>query len=240
MAKMWNPWRGCHKIGEGCKNCYIHQGDIRKGINTDNIELLEHLDLPIRRKKNGEYIIPTGELVFVCFSSDFLLEEADKWRAKCFEIMKERRDLDFLFLTKRISRLLEVIPTDWGIGYPNVTIGISLSTQEEIDQTLPLFKKLPIVHKNIILQPLLEDVDVSKYLDDVELVVVGGEYGIDTRPLDYKWVLSIREQCVNTKTAFEFRQCATNFLKEGKMYKLRYKEVTQQAKKANINWSPSK
>ena len=28
---MWNPWRGCHRYSTGCKYCYIHKGDYRKG-----------------------------------------------------------------------------------------------------------------------------------------------------------------------------------------------------------------
>ena len=34
---MWNPWRGFHKHSEGCKYCYIHKGDAKRGIDTDNI-----------------------------------------------------------------------------------------------------------------------------------------------------------------------------------------------------------
>lgn len=34
---MWNPWRGCHKHSDGCKYCYIHKGDLKRGIDTNNI-----------------------------------------------------------------------------------------------------------------------------------------------------------------------------------------------------------
>lgn len=43
-------------------------------------------------------------LVYLYFSSDFLIKEADKWRSKCFEMIKERNDCTFLFLTKRIEK----------------------------------------------------------------------------------------------------------------------------------------
>lgn len=33
---IWNPWRGCHKHSEGCKYCYIHKGDYKRGIDTNN------------------------------------------------------------------------------------------------------------------------------------------------------------------------------------------------------------
>ena len=37
MASMWGPWRGCHKCSDGCLHCYIHKGDAKRGINTDEI-----------------------------------------------------------------------------------------------------------------------------------------------------------------------------------------------------------
>ena len=35
---IWNPFRGCHKISTGCKNCYIALGDLKKGKDFDTIE----------------------------------------------------------------------------------------------------------------------------------------------------------------------------------------------------------
>ncbi len=236
MAKIWEPWKGCHKIGEGCKNCYIHMGDKRKGIDTDVIYKTEKYDLPIQKKKNGDYRIPSGELIYVCFSSDFLLEESDGWRAECFQMIKKRSDLHFIFLTKRIDRFMNLVPIDWEDGYDNVTVGVSASTQKEVDSNIRILNEAKIKHKNVILQPLIEKIDISNKLEGIELVVVGGEYGVDARPLDYDWVLNVREQCVEYSVPFEFRQCGTYFLKDCKEYKLTYKELTVQAKKANINW----
>ena len=50
-------------------------------------------------------------------------------------------------------------------------------------------------------------IDIEKYLDDIELVVVGGESDYNARPFDYSWALSIREQCIRKNVSFEFRQC---------------------------------
>ena len=36
-----------------------------------------------------------------------------------------------------------------------------------------------------------------------------GESDINARPLDYDWVLDIREQCIRKNVNFEFRQCGT-------------------------------
>ena len=240
MMAMWNPWRGCHKCSEGCKFCYIHKGDLKRGIDTNIIVKTEKFTAPIDKNKKGEYRIKSGQLVYVCFLSDFLLADADQWREECWNMIKERSDLHFLFLTKRIDRFAQCIPADWNDGYKNVTVGCTIENQKMADYKLSIFKQLPIVHKNVICQPLLEGIDIEKYLDDVELVVVGGESDYNARPFDYDWVLSLRQQCVNTNTNFEFRQCGTNFIKDGIQYKLNVRQLCSQAKKAEINYQVCK
>ena len=83
---------------------------------------------------------------------------------------------------------------------------------------------------------MIEEIDIEKFLDNIELVVVGGESDLNARPLDYNWVLNIREQCVRKNVSFEFRQCGTHFVKNGKRYKLQTKDLCSQAKKANIDF----
>ena len=150
-------------------------------------------------------------------------------------MMRERPDLHFLFLTKRIERFWNCIPDDWGDGYENVTIGCTVENQARADERLSLFKTLPIRHKNIICQPLIERIDIREYLDGVELVVVGGESDRNARPLDYEWVLAVREQCISAGVHFEFRQCGTHFIKDGREYTLDVRELGSQARKADIN-----
>ena len=48
-------------------------------------------------------------------------------------IIKERSDIDFLILTKRIDRFLVSLPSDWGNGYDNVNIGCSVENQKLAD-----------------------------------------------------------------------------------------------------------
>lgn len=232
---MWNPFRGCKRCSEGCKNCYIHKGDKKRNINTEEIIKTKDFYKPIQRNKNGEYKIKKG-LVYLCFSSDFLIKEADLWREECFNMIKVRSDLDFLFLTKRIDRFDKVKPKDWEDGYDNVIIGCTVENQKNVDYKLSIFNSLPIKHKCIICQPLLEEINIESYLKDIELVVVGGESDINARPLNYDWVLSIRNQCINNNVNFEFRQCGTHFIKDNKKYKLKTKDLCRLAKKANINF----
>lgn len=233
---MWNPWRGCHKFSEGCKFCYIHKGDSRRGVDTNQILKTEQFYAPVAKNKKGEYKIKSGQIVYLCFSTDFLIDDADEWRDECWKMIKERSDLKFLFLTKRIERFLKCIPNDWNDGYDNVIVGCTVENQSTADFRLSIFDTLPIKHKNIICQPLIESIDLSNHLKNVELIVVGGESDINARELDYDWVLFIREQCIKDNVHFEFRQCGTHFIKDSKLYKLNVRQLCSQARKAGINF----
>ncbi len=237
---MWNPWRGCHRYSEGCKYCYIHKGDSKRGTDTNEIIRTEKFYAPVEKKKNGEYKMKSGQLVYLCFSTDFLIKEADAWRDECWKMIKERSDLHFLFLTKRIERFMKCIPEDWEGVYENVTVGCTIENQKQADLRLSIFDNLPIKHKNIICQPLIEEVFIEKYLQGIELVVVGGESDRNARPLNYDWVLGIREQCISQQTDFEFRQCGTHFIKDGKHFTLQVKDLGAQARKADINYNVAK
>lgn len=83
-----------------------------------------------------------------------------------------------------------------------------MENQESADARLPYFAQLPIPHKNIICQPLIGPIEIAQYLDDVELVVVGGESDRLARPLDYGWVLSIRDQCIRMGSTASFDSAA--------------------------------
>lgn len=232
---MWNPWRGCKRCSEGCLHCYIHKGDARRGVSTGDIVKTKDFYKPVEKLKNGSYKMKPG-MVYLCFSSDFLLEEADSWRGECWRMMKERPDCSFLFLTKRIERFMDCVPEDWGEGYENVVVGCTVETRENAEKRLALFRTLPIKHRCITAQPLLERIDMEKHLEGIELVVVGGESDPEARPLDYDWVLDIREQCVRQNVSFEFRQCGTHFIKEGKRYRLQTKDLCRQARLAGIDY----
>lgn len=233
---MWNPWRGCHKFSEGCKYCYIHKGDSKRGIDTNIIVKGDKFYSPIEKNRKGEYKIKSGQLVYICFSSDFLIEEADEWRKECWQMIKERSDLNFLFLTKRIERFSQCIPDDWNDGYDNVIVGCTIENQRTADYRLGIFDKLAIKHKNIVCQPLIEKIDLSDYLTGIELVVVGGESDVNARVFNYDWALSIREQCINANVNFNFRQYGTNSTRDGRNYTINVRQLCSRARMEGIDY----
>ena len=235
----WNPWHGCTKISPGCKYCYVYRQDEMYGSNTASslCRKTGSFDLPVKRKRDGSYKIPSGKIVFTCFTSDFLLEDADSWRQDCWRMIKERKDCFFYFFTKRIHRFEACLPPDWGEGYDNVIIGCTVENQDRADFRLPIFLSLPIKHRAIIAAPLLESLDLSPYLDErIEEVAASGESGIMARPCNYDWILDIRRQCVEKNVPFCFHQTGAHFIKDGKLYNIKRQFQISQAKKAGIDF----
>ena len=235
----WNPWHGCTKISPGCKYCYVYRQDESYGseISSSLCRKTAQFDAPIKKKRDGCYKIPAGSLVCTCFTSDFLLKDADEWRGDCWKMIKERSDCFFMFFTKRIDRLSDCLPPDWGDGYENVIIGCTVENGQMADFRLPIFLSLPIKHRLIIAAPLLEEIDISEYIGDgIEEVSAGGESGASARPCDFDWVLSLRRQCVEKGVTFRFHQTGANFIKCGKAYKIPRRFQISQARKAGIDY----
>lgn len=235
MSVMWNLWHGCRKISAGCLNCYVYRTDSKYERDASEVKKTLQFDLPIKRNRAGEYKISPGETVYTCFTSDFFLDEADDWRREAWRMIAERKDLDFVIITKRPDRFYVSLPEDWGDGYDNVKIGCTAENNDRAAYRLPIFASLPIKHKFIICEPLLESVDVSPYLSGIEEVVVGGESGDDARVCDYSWVLDIRRACAAAGVDFSFKQTGARFRKDGKEYRIERKYQHSQAKKANID-----
>lgn len=246
MGVLWNPWHGCHKLSAGCANCYVYRIDARHGRDSSIVSKTKAFGLPLAKKRSGEYRISRGEMVFTCFSSDFFVEEADEWRKEAWRMMKERRDLHFFMITKRIDRFYISLPDDWEEGYENVTVCCTVENQDRADYRLPLYKAAPIRHKMLACEPLLSSLNLEGWLGSwLEGLVAGGESGPQARVCDYDWILDIRRQCMAAGVPFSFKQTGAFLRKNGKVYKVPRRLQHSQARKAGINtatlsrlWTP--
>lgn len=232
----WNPWHGCHKLSAGCQHCYVYRRDARYNKAADVVTKNSSFYLPVQHARDGSYKVPPGSYVWTCFTSDFLVPDADAWREEAWRMMRVRSDCTFLFITKRIDRLMDCVPPDWGEGYPNVRITCTVENQAMADYRLPIYLAAPIRWKSLACEPLLTDIDLTPYLNEsIRLVVAGGESGDEARICKYDWILHIREQCVAANVPFYFKQTGANFVKDGKRYRIRRALQSSQAHKANID-----
>ncbi len=235
----WNPWHGCKKISPGCTNCYVYRRDAEFGKDSSVVTRTSKFDMPVKCNRKGDYKLqPDGESVYTCMTSDFFLDEADVWRAEAWNIIRRRSDLHFVIITKRIHRFEVELPGDWGSGYENVTIFCTCENQNQADYRLPVFLELPIKHRTVIHEPMLEQIDIRKYLatGKIEGVTCGGESGPDARVCDFSWILDSMEQCVEYDVPFWFKQTGAMFKKGNKVYLIDRKAQMSQAQKAGVNY----
>ncbi len=235
MGYLWSPWHGCHKCSPGCKNCYVFYLD-KKRDKVANIvtKSKTNFNLPLKKSRDGEYKLPAGSEIATCFTSDFFLEEADEWRAETWEIIKKRPDLKFLICTKRPERIKNCLPIDWNEGYDNVAIAVTCENQVMADKRIPIFINVPVKIRFIFIAPILEYVDLSKFLTEkrIDRVAVGGESYSNARVCDFEWVEKIYRDCIKYGVEFDFHQTGSNFRKDGKIYSIRHRDEYSQAKKA--------
>lgn len=231
----WNPWHGCVKCSPGCKNCFVFFLDEKRGRDASIITKNKtDFGLPQKKDRNGNYKLPPGTEVATCFTSDFFLEQADEWRDEAWKLIKSRPDVMFLICTKRIHRLFSCIPDDFGDGYDNVAVAVSCETTSKAEERLPYLIDAPVKHKYVFVSPILEYVELDKFLKSgkIERVVVGGESYDNARVCDFDWVRRIYKTCVDNGVEFGFHQTGSNFVMDGRHYKIPHREEHSQAKKA--------
>ena len=202
---MWNLWHGCHKKSEGCQHCYVYRRDAEFEKDSNVVTKTASFNLPIRRDRQGNWKVPSGSLMWTCFTSDFFIEEADEWREDAWLMIQRRSDLHFFMITKRPERIAQCLPDDWGDG--------SIICE-------PLLEAIDF-HDGL-----------GSWC---EQVTVGGESGRDARVCDYDWVLKIREQCIKSNVPFHFKQTGAHFRKEGRLYNIPRNQQMAQAHRAGID-----
>lgn len=236
MARnMWNPWHGCHKCSPGCKNCYVFFLDKIRDKDSNVISKNKtNFNLPLKKDRSGNFKIASGSEVATCFTSDFFLEEADAWREEAWEIIKKRADVYFLICTKRPERILKSLPSDWGEGYENVILTVTCENQQMAERRLPIFLEIPARRRFVFVAPILGKVSLDKFLESgkIDEVAVGGESYDFARECNFDWVKDIYFSCKKHGVNFDFHQTGSNFVVDGKRYKIKHHDEYSQAKKA--------
>lgn len=240
MHDIWNPWHGCVKCSEGCQHCYMYFLDrVRDKNGADIYKTKTSFTYPLQKYRDGRFKVQSGELIRVCMSSDFFLEEADGWRGEAWEIMRQRSDVKFFLLTKRPQRVKNCLPKDWGDGWENVFFNVTCENQQRADERIPILLNLPFKHKGIMCAPFIGSVSIEKYLDSgqIEQVICGGENYDGARPCNFEWVKALRRECEAHNITFCFIETGTNFIKDNRRYHIPKKQVqSEMAYKSNMNF----
>ena len=143
------------------------------------------------------------QMVFVNSMSDLFHEDVPlDFIQQVFDEMRRAHWHTYQILTKRSERLVELDPV---LAWPlRVWMGV---TVESADYThrIDHLRHIHAAVKFLSLEPLLGPMP-SLNLKGIDWVVVGGESGTGARPMDAKWAVEIRDQCVKAEVPFFFKQ----------------------------------
>jgi protein gp37 len=141
--------------------------------------------------------------IFVNSMSDLFHQDVPfAFIQKVLETIRKAHWHEFQILTKRAHRLADLSPLiDWPA---NLFVGVSVETDDFLFRIGHLLLS-GAPRKFISLEPLLGPIPVLP-LDEIDWVIVGGESGPDSRPMDPAWALDIRDQCAKANVPFMFKQ----------------------------------
>lgn len=219
MRDIWNPWHGCKKCSEGCQNCYMYYLDSKRGnFSSSEVVKTNNMYYPLSKNRSGGFAISSGEMLRVCMTSDFFIEEADEWRDEAWDVIYRRPDVKFFLLTKRPQRVEKCLPRDWGDGWENVFFNVTCENQRRADERIPILHSLPFKHKGIMTAPLIGEISIAKYLaeNQIEQVICGGENYNGARECKYEWVKMLYDECKAADVTFAFIGTGNYFTKEDK------------------------
>lgn len=199
----WNPTTGCNKVSAGCKNCYAEifakrlkamgSQKYRKGF-----DLTLHPDVLEEPKKYR-----SSKVIFVNSMSDLFHDDIPlSFLKKVFEVMNDTPQHIYQVLTKRAERLEKIADEfNWT---DNIWMGVSVEDKRVKDR-IKFLKNTPAKIKFLSLEPLLGPLPKLN-LKGINWVIVGGESGRKSRPVEEKWVVDIKEQCQSAGVEFFFKQ----------------------------------
>lgn len=193
----WNPWHGCTKVSPGCQHCYMYAAKRRYGQDPFTV-----LRSKTRFRDPLKWRAP--KKIFACSWSDWFHPAADAWRAEAWEIIRRTPQHTYQILTKRPERILDCLPSDWGNGWPNVWLGVSVESQDYTPR-IDLLRQVPAAVRFLSLEPLLGPLP-NLDLRGIGWVIVGGESGPFYRKCNGLWIRAIRNQCVGAAVPFYFKQ----------------------------------
>jgi protein gp37 len=160
--------------------------------------------------------------IFTCSMSDFFIDEADGWREDAWNVIRKTPQHQWQILTKRPERIQECLPGDWGEGWDNVWLGVSVENQQSLQRAATL-AEIPAKIRFISAEPLLEQVNFlaeiygKRVIDDFDWIILGGESGNEFgnyryRPLQMEWLEKINADLKQNTTISVFNKQLGTYL----------------------------
>jgi protein gp37 len=165
----FNGWQGCQHVSPACDSCYAEAQDARFGClrrwgpHGERERTSEaNWRKPILWNKRAGFINAVGgerRRAFAMSKADVFDNKVPRaWRADFWRLVHTTPHLDWLILTKRPGNILRLnmLPEDWGDGYPNVWLGTTVESAEYNTRVLDIIA-VPAVLHFVSAEPLLGD-----------------------------------------------------------------------------------
>jgi protein gp37 len=231
---------GCIRVSPGCENCYAETIAKRMGFKVwGPAKTTERRTLsanywrePLRWNRAAERD-GRRHRVFCSSMADVFENHPtiDAERSKLWPLIRSTPWLDWQLLTKRPERIAANLPEDWGQGFPNVWLGVSVENQETANERVPLLAQTPAAVRFLSCEPLLGPIDfgecgsrggedgdpfafsaladadgVEPPIPGIDWCIIGGESGRHARPCNVEWIRDIVAQCGFAGTAVFVKQ----------------------------------
>lgn len=212
----WNPVAGCSIMSAGCTNCYAMTMAHR--LEFMGVEKYRGLT-----KKSGKRMVWNGVVkqdktalsipyqwkkprkIFVNSMSDLFHDNvSDDFICQVWHVMKETPRHNYQILTKRPQRMAEFTQNIMREILPNVWLGTSVENAQNVFRIDELRTSRAAI-RFVSFEPLIGAVGAVD-LHQIDWAIVGGESGKFARPIQEKWIDEIYLQCLDSQTAFFFKQ----------------------------------
>lgn len=213
----WNIARGCTKVDEDCKFCYMYRDsfDSTRYNPLQVVRTKTVFDLPLRIKEPSK--------IFTCSLTDFFHESIDSYRDEAWEIIRKCPQHIFQILTKRPERIFEHTPTDL-LHADNIWFGTSVGSPKGMQRIYDLIQ-LDCKTRFVSFEPLWDRVEMNldiSTLIRIDWAIIGGESGNETgkyryRPCELEWIEEIASAISGVGNAVFVKQMGTYLSKKLKM-----------------------
>ncbi len=224
---VWNPITGCSSVSLGCDHCWARAMAHRFHRSFEPTFHPERLNDPLKwRKPRKIFVCSVGDLFHPGYSPG--------WVAKTLEVAYQAPQHTYFFLTKRPSIMSNFQYFARGLARDNFWLGVSVENQETADERIPILLQIPAAHRFVSIEPMLGPIILNNYLphwcsscymwhssmacfwnelhpvdvhnNRLDWVILGGETGHSSRPMNPDWARSVRDQCRAAGVPFFFKQ----------------------------------
>lgn len=221
----FNPWWGCTNVGPGCDACYAEAWAKRFGVLWGNDAPrrffgAKHWNEPLKWNRKAEAASVRRKVFCASMADVFDNKVGQEHREQLWALIRATPWLEWQLVTKRIGNVVDMLPADWGGGYPNVWIVITVVNQAEADRDIPKLLATPARVRGLSIEPQLGPIDLRMLHYDgvtnidalagrhglalgaecnrIDWVITGGESeqpGHPARPWHLEWGNALADQC---------------------------------------------